>query len=136
MTYTALHTLPVRRTSVGPPRVDDSLFTVLNGRVSFNGDCETCRPFCASICCRGYSFIALTEEEATSGRYIYKEVDDQCGCDVCIRMRKEGLRYVLRKRPDGACVHLDGAGKCSIYDHRPETCRAYSCVNVAFRLVP
>lgn len=32
----------------------------------------------------------------------------------------------LRKRDDGACVHL-GAGGCSVYEHRPHPCRLYDC---------
>ena len=31
-----------------------------------------------------------------------------------------------RFRGDGACVHL-GDGGCSIYEHRPATCRRYDC---------
>lgn len=36
----------------------------------------------------------------------------------------EGLS--LRKREDGACVHLGPAG-CTVYAHRPHSCRAYDC---------
>lgn len=137
MTYPALHTVPVTlRPSPNGWPAEPSPFRVLNGSVYFNGQCDACRPFCAAVCCRGYAFVSLTEEEARSGKYVYKEAEDGCDCDLCQRMREAGLRYVLRKRPDGACVHLDGAGKCSIYEDRPETCRKYSCVNVAFRLVP
>ena len=32
----------------------------------------------------------------------------------------------LRKRPDGACIHLGDNG-CSIYEHRPQSCRRYDC---------
>lgn len=139
MRHVALHTVPVTRVSVPAParRPNEAgPYRVLNGAAYFNGNCEACRPFCAAVCCRGYAFVALTEEEAKSGRYIYKEAEEGCGCDLCTRMREAGLRYVLRKRSDGACVHLDGSGKCSIYEDRPETCRKYSCVNTAFRIVP
>ena len=30
----------------------------------------------------------------------------------------------LISRPDGACILLDG-DRCSVYDHRPEQCRAF-----------
>lgn len=66
----------------------------------------------------------------------YKEASDACGCDTCKRMRELGVRYALRKLPDGSCVHLDGSRKCSIYKDRPQTCRNYSCVNVPFTLLP
>jgi|SRR5215204_5625427 len=111
-------------------------FRVLNGNVYFNGRCEECRPFCAAVCCRGYSFVALTEEEAKSGRYEYKEASNTCGCDACTRMRELGIRYALRILPDGSCVYLDGTRRCSIYKDRPETCRNYSCVNVPFVFNP
>ena len=111
-------------------------FKVLNGMVYFNGKCEECRPFCASICCRGYSFISITEDEARSGIYNYKEASETCECDTCKRMREHEIRYALRRLSDGSCVHLDGNRRCSIYDDRPETCRKYSCVNIPFALTP
>lgn len=33
---------------------------------------------------------------------------------------------VLKRREDGACVHLGDKG-CTIYEHRPEICRKYDC---------
>jgi hypothetical protein len=32
----------------------------------------------------------------------------------------------LRKREDGACVHLGETG-CTVYEHRPTVCRVYDC---------
>ena len=32
----------------------------------------------------------------------------------------------LRKRPDGACIHL-GTDGCTVYEHRPKACRQYDC---------
>jgi hypothetical protein len=142
MTFPVLHTVPLTRVAPPPrhepPAADPAPapFRVLNGAVYFNGNCEACRPFCASVCCRGYAYVALTEEEAKSGRYVYKEADDSCGCDLCGAMREAGLRYVVRKRADGACVHLDGTGRCSVYEHRPETCRGYTCASIGFRITP
>lgn len=109
---------------------------VLNGAVYFNGACETCRPFCAAVCCRGYSFVSITEAEAQSGRYVYKEESTDCNCSTCQRMRDLGIKYTLLKRQDGSCFYLDGANRCSIYDDRPATCKQYSCVNVPFRISP
>ena len=129
-TQTSLMRTQAPLESVPPP------FRVLNGMVYFNGKCEECRPFCAAVCCRGYSFVSLTEEEARSGRYNYKEVSDTCGCDACKRMRELGIRYALRRLPDGSCVYLDGTRKCSIYGDRPDTCKRYSCAHVPFVLNP
>lgn len=35
----------------------------------------------------------------------------------------------LAQKPNGACGHLEG-GKCSVYEHRPQMCRAFSCVDL------
>jgi uncharacterized protein len=32
---------------------------------------------------------------------------------------------VLKRRADGACVHLDQG--CGVYDHRPQACRRFDC---------
>jgi len=131
-----MESLPVQIGTQAPLEFESRPFRVLNGMVYFNGKCDECRAFCAAVCCRGYGYVALTEEEAKSGRYVYKEASDTCSCDVCKQMRDLGIRYALRKLPDGSCIYLDGARKCSIYEDRPETCKKYSCVNVPFRLTP
>lgn len=137
MTSPALHTVPVTRVDLSRGRPDaPSPFRVLNGAVYFSGQCESCRPFCGSVCCRGYAFVSLTEEEAQSGLYVFKEAEEGCDCVMCTRMRDAGVQYALYKRSDGACFYLDGTGRCSIYHDRPETCRKYSCTKVAFRIVP
>lgn len=118
------------------PRARPDPFRILNGNVYFNGKCEECRPLCAAVCCRGYALVSLTEEEAKSGRYAYKEASDDCDCELCKKMRELGVRYTLPKQPDGGCIYLDGTRRCSIYEERPETCRRYSCVNVPFTLHP
>src|SRR5262245_20807129 len=117
------------------PAVEEPpLFRVINRTVYFNGNCVDCRPHCGAVCCTGYGLVALTEEEAKSGRYSYKEASETCGCPMCQRMRDAGVKYTLLKQPDGSCVHLDGERRCSIYDDRPETCRRYSCKGVGFVL--
>ena len=40
----------------------------------------------------------------------------------------------LLQQPDGACQYLGEAG-CTIYDRRPEMCRAFSCVGFVQRLM-
>jgi Fe-S-cluster containining protein len=39
-----------------------------------------------------------------------------------------GMRRMLARRPDGACLYLDDAKGCTIHARRPAACRAYSCV--------
>ncbi|HEY8550356.1 MAG TPA: YkgJ family cysteine cluster protein [Vicinamibacterales bacterium] len=111
-------------------------FRLINRTVFFSGHCEQCRPFCAAVCCTGYGFVSLTEEEAASGRYVYKEATEGCGCQTCERMRAAGIKYTLLKQADGSCMYLDGGRRCSIYADRPETCRKYNCRNIPFRLSP
>ena len=119
-----------------PPAPGRNTLRVLNGAVYFNGDCEACRPFCAAACCKGYAFVSLTEEEATSGRYAHKEASPDCDCTLCSAMRAAEVQYALWKRPDGSCFYLDGTNRCSIYEDRPETCRTYTCVHIPFRISP
>jgi Putative zinc- or iron-chelating domain len=42
-----------------------------------------------------------------------------------LEKRADGDLY-LRKREDGACVHLGPKG-CTVYQHRPHACRTYDC---------
>lgn len=114
--------------------VREPVFRLINRTVYFNGNCEECRPHCAALCCTGYGFVGLTEEEAQSGRYLYKETTEGCDCAMCQRMREAGVRYTLLKQADGSCMYLDGERRCSIYENRPETCKSYSCRNLPFRL--
>ncbi len=95
--------------------------------VIFNGNCEECRPYCESLCCQVYRFVALTEEEAKSGRYQYIEETPGCVCETCIEMREAGVRYSLTKNPDHSCSNLDHNKMCGIYEIRPQTCRTYNC---------
>jgi hypothetical protein len=39
---------------------------------------------------------------------------------------QEDSSMILRKRDDGACVHLGEQG-CTVYEHRPAACRTYDC---------
>ncbi|MBZ5529867.1 MAG: hypothetical protein LAO20_00420 [Acidobacteriia bacterium] len=113
-----------------------SPFVLINRTVYFNGRCDDCRPHCGAVCCSGYGFVGLSEEEAKSGKYVCKQLEEGCECAVCKRMRELGLKYSVVKNPDGSCIYLDGARKCSIYADRPEVCRKYSCLNVPFVLNP
>ncbi len=118
-----------------PPAVEP-VFRLINRTVYFNGDCERCRPHCGAVCCTGYGLVSLTEEEAKSGRFVYKEASETCDCSTCQRMKAAGIKYTLVKQPDGSCLYLDGTRRCSIYEHRPETCQKYKCTNVPFMLSP
>lgn len=67
--------------------------------------CNGCRQCCY------HAGVDLTPDEDTS------HLDTE--------RRADGKLY-LRKRADGACVHLGPEG-CTVYEHRPAACRAYDC---------
>lgn len=102
----------------------DKPFTMLNGVLRFNGQCETTRPFCGAVCCKNTA-VLLTEEEKDSGKYDFKEPTEGCDCANCQLMRQHN-KVLLRRTKDG-CVYLDGSGKCSIYEDRPQTCQNFKC---------
>ena len=118
------------------PAGEEPVLQVINRAVYFSGNCERCRPHCGALCCTGYGFVALSEEEAQGGRYAFRGVTEGCECATCRRMRELGVRYALLKQADGSCIYLDGERRCSIYEERPQTCRSYSCRNIPFRLSP
>lgn len=72
--------------------------------------CESC-----VTCCRDQYIILMAEDEANLSAYQFDE----------IKVRETVFR-ILKSNPDGTCVHLGPQG-CSIYEQRPEVCRAYDC---------
>lgn len=48
------------------------------------------------------------------------------GLDIEVR---DGKRF-LRKKANGECIHLQDGG-CSVYEHRPSTCRVFDCRDFA-----
>ena len=73
-------------------------------------DCDSRLPLCQARCC---SFaVALSRQDIAGGQLTW-ELEHP---------------YRLARGPDGYCTHLgrDDA-RCQRYDHRPATCRAYSC---------
>ncbi len=102
--------------------------------VSFNGICEECRPYCGSLCCTSFKFVALSDEEARSGFYRYKSEINGCECSSCQEMRQAGVKYSLLKNPDNTCINLNQEKKCLIYAFRPQTCQDYNCRGQVFPL--
>jgi len=75
-------------------------------------DCRSIRPICKSACCR--LPFALSKEDVEEGvvRWVL------------------GHPYLISRREDGCCVHLDPeALTCNIYERRPLPCRRYDCSN-------
>ena len=73
-------------------------------------DCDSRLPLCQARCC---SFaVTLSRQDIAEGQLTW-ELEHP---------------YRLARGPDGYCGHLgrDDA-RCQRYEHRPATCRAYSC---------
>lgn len=102
----------------------NSPFVIINGKVRFDGNCNTTRPFCGAVCCRN-TVVLLTEEESSSGFYETQEPTDGCNCSTCSVMRQSGQKSLTRN--ESGCVYLDGAGQCSIYEQRPSRCKDFIC---------
>jgi len=73
-------------------------------------DCESRLSLCQARCC---SFtVQLSRQDLEEGELTW-EIDQP---------------YRLPRLADGYCVNLDrGEGGCQRYEHRPATCRSYSC---------
>lgn len=99
-------------------------FTILNGKIRFDGDCSQTRPFCGAVCCKN-TVVLLTKEEQSSGKYEFQEPTENCNCQACNVMRQTGLKAL--PRTDVGCTYLDGQGQCSIYEDRPARCRGFVC---------
>jgi Fe-S-cluster containining protein len=75
-------------------------------------DCDSRLELCKARCCAFN--VVLSQRDLQEGQLMW-EID---------------LPYRLARGNDGYCVHLarDDAG-CQRYEHRPATCRKYSCKN-------
>jgi hypothetical protein len=47
------------------------------------------------------------------------------GVDTHAYLRTDGGQIVLRRAPDGACVHFGAGNRCKIYELRPRGCRVF-----------
>ena len=73
-------------------------------------DCAALMPICGARCC-SLSF-ELTTQDLDEGVVMWEATEP----------------YLIRHERDGYCSHLDRtSGGCSVYHHRPATCRGYDC---------
>jgi Fe-S-cluster containining protein len=73
-------------------------------------DCDSRLPLCQARCC---SFAVVLSRQDIEGGQLTWEIDHP---------------YRLARGPDGYCGHLGREdARCQRYEHRPATCRAYSC---------
>jgi len=98
-------------------------YNLKDGALSFNGNCEECRPYCASHCCKAFS-INLLAEEAVTGKYQMQYENypgNQSYYFFCLKkIRVPWSQYEV-------CCYLDEDYKCKIYDNRPIACRSFTC---------
>ncbi len=75
-------------------------------------DCEALIPICKARCCRLTFPLSFQDLDERVVQWDY------------------GKPYMIRQKADGYCVHNDcGSNHCTVYNHRPATCRAYDCRN-------
>jgi hypothetical protein len=73
-------------------------------------DCVALMPICHARCC-ALSF-ELTTQDLDEGHVMWEA----------------SAPYLIRHERDGYCSHLlRESGGCSVYQHRPATCRGYDC---------
>lgn len=100
-------------------------FTLKDGTLTFNANCEECRPHCASHCCKAFS-INLMADEALSGQFemTYENYPSNPSFYMfCIKKKR------VPWSPYEVCVYLNEDYKCDIYDRRPVACRHFTCKN-------
>ena len=73
-------------------------------------DCTGCR----APCCKQLTIVEVEPDELNEYMLVEPTVPDP---EV----------YILRSRPDGACIHLTKDNRCGIYEHRPRACRDFDC---------
>ncbi len=78
-------------------------------RQAINVDCASHIDVCKQVCCK--LWLILSKQDVTEG----------------IVQWNPGLPYSIAQNEDGFCVHLDHCQGCTIYAHRPLTCRTYDC---------
>jgi hypothetical protein len=78
-------------------------------RAAVEVDCSDCD----AACCREEQPIHLQPEESDEGLEVEWDAN-------------KGLRR-LKRRADGACVHLADDNRCTVHRRRPWCCRMYDC---------
>lgn len=110
----------------------------MESRIRFDGRKQTvhldlsegCLPvldICNAACCSTWD-EDLSPAEHASGHYHDEEA---CRIDrkLCRHHYADCANRIFRmkKREDGACIHLGSDSRCTIYATRPQVCRSFSC---------
>lgn len=80
--------------------------------------CASCRQ-----CCTHQTVLLLIEDEPRMAHYQVDAHDFE-----------DKIFFTLQVKENGDCIHLGPAG-CTIYENRPEVCRAYDC-RIQFLIMP
>jgi Fe-S-cluster containining protein len=72
-------------------------------------DCDARMHLCKGVCC--YMDHPLQLEDIVEG---------------VVKWDHE-KPYWIRHHADGRCVHVDGGGRCDVFEQRPKVCRTYTC---------
>lgn len=89
----------------------------------FDADCVDCLPFCKAHCC-SLNGILLTQEEA----------EEFIASEIPIEWHPDLHDHEMRRDADGFCACLDRqTRRCSIYEHRPLTCKQFHCTKGALQ---
>ena len=99
-------------------------------RAVLRGQCEADVPCgdCVGCCVSTYMIPLRPDDSQVLG-----SVPDRY---LMIERQGAGIRYQMKPREDGTCPVFNDGG-CSLYAHRPQTCRDYDCrVYSATGLVP
>ena len=72
-------------------------------------DCEARMHLCKGVCCHMEHPLQLADVAEGVAKWDH------------------GRPYWLRRGEGNRCSHLGGEGRCGIFEHRPLTCRTYSC---------
>jgi Fe-S-cluster containining protein len=78
---------------------------------------------CGTCCSRPEGWVEMTGEELERAAAALN-ISSENFRKKFTSGKKEG-KYLLKNRPDGACVFLDKDNRCEIYDYRPLHCRTF-----------
>ena len=89
--------------------------------------CKRCAGCCRAAC--GDNLVAVFPGEvrnimAASGKSWFEVAQPPESDDFDAQGYRHAFEWVLRRKPDGDCVFLDGS-RCTVYDVRPHICRTY-----------
>jgi Fe-S-cluster containining protein len=83
-----------------------------------------CQPNCGRCCDQPGGIVYLSPDDA-------ERLSEHAGLDVEAWLERDTRktfdgRYVLKSREeDGVCIHLNEQKQCSIYEVRPQQCKAF-----------